>query len=273
MVSIALADARPVPRREPEGERGGHRQGRDAVCLRVLGRASASQAQGILPDLRHGQVRVLRDGGTDVAHDQAAAGADGGGVGRPVAARPVGAVAGCVQVDQIGIDPPQGGAVHALPLRRGAPERLQRQVRPLRELVHDGSALVGGHVDRDALLALHHLGRAELGERQQGPHRLALDRLDLDHPGPELAQHRAAERRREERAELEHDHVPQRRAGRRATSALARAAGVRYGAPWVGAQRRTVRVERRRAAAEHGGGLLEARYRPRLAHRAALGVE
>src|SRR6202035_5969562 len=56
---------------------------------------------------------------------------------------------------------------------------------------------------------------------------------------------------------------------RRATTATARATGVRYDGPWVGAQRGTVRVERRRAAAEHGGGLVKARYRTGLAHRPA----
>ena len=59
--------------------------------------------------------------------------------------------------------------------------------------MHDGPALVRGDVDRRALLALQHLDPGDLRERQHVPHRVAVERLDLDHPGAEVGEQRGAD--------------------------------------------------------------------------------
>ena len=51
------------------------------------------------------------------------------------------------------------------------------------------------------------LAAATSGKGSRLTHRLALDGLDLDHPGAQLAQHRPAERRGEEGAQLQQGHV------------------------------------------------------------------
>ena len=54
-------------------------------------------------------------------------------------------------------------------------------------------ALGGREVDADALLALHHLRPSGFGEGHDGPDRVTVERLHLDHPGPEVGEQRRAE--------------------------------------------------------------------------------
>ena len=96
-------------------------------------------------------------------------------------------------------------------------------------------------------------------------------RLDLDHPGPQLAQHRAAERRGEEGPELEHGHVAERTVSRRRPGAghhVRRRRAPSTAPPAARPRRRRAR----RAPLEHRRCAGHLDDRPRLAHQAALGV-
>ena len=109
-----------------------------------------------------------------------------------------------------------------MPCRSATSARYARQhdVGSPRELVDDGPAFVGRHVEGDALLALERLDGADLGEGQDRAERIAVERLDLDHPGAEVGEERRAERGRVVPAELEHGHAVERRVRGRALAVV-----------------------------------------------------
>ena len=203
---------------QTQQERGGHAERGEAVGVRDRHRRLRDPQRR---RLHHLHVEVGTVGGrlAEVAHGQPGAGADGGRERGPVAARAVDAVAGRAQVDEVGVDREQRVRIEAQSLDHAGAERDEHRVGVAHELVHDGAALVGVDVDGDALLALQHLHRAHLGERDDVADGVAVELLDLDDPGAEVGEQRRAVRRGEVRAELEHGDAGERwrvaRVGRR----------------------------------------------------------
>ena len=87
----------------------------------------------------------------------------------------------------------QRGGVDAESLGGAGTESLEDEIRASCEFVDECEALGGRQVDADALLALHHLRPSGFGEGHDGPDRVTVERLHLDHPGPEVGEQRRAE--------------------------------------------------------------------------------
>ena len=123
-------------------------------------------------------------------------------------------------------------------------------------------------VDGDAVLALHRLHPAQLGEREDHADAVAGERLDLDDAGTEIGEHRRAVRCGEQGRELEDRDTGQRQVRRR-RGWCDRRCGLGRG------QRKhvvAVGVQLRRAPREVGGSAGGLHDRSRLTHRAVLDV-
>ena len=139
------------------------------------------------------------------------AGADRGRVGGAVPARRADAVTRRVEIHEVGVDREQVGGGVPETLGDAGAERLQHRVGAAHQLEDDLASFVGGDVDGDALLALQDLDRADLGERQDVPDRIAVELLDLDDTRAEVGEQRGAVRRGVVGAELEHGDARERR--------------------------------------------------------------
>ena len=159
-----------------------------------------------------------------------------------------------------------------MPCRSATSARYAREhdVGSPRELVDDGPAFVGRHVEGDALLALERLDRADLGEGQDRAERISVERLDLDHPGAEVGEECRAERSRVVPAELEHGHAVERRVRGRALAVVRVGARARSRRPPVRSQRAAMFVDGRRGPFDVRRRAVHSHHRGRLAHLSAL---
>ncbi len=166
-------------------------------------------------------------GTADVAVGEARSGADRRGERRPVTARTIDAVAGGIEIDEVGVDRQQVGGRVAVPFGHAGAERLQHDVGPTDQLQDDAAAGLRGHVDGHALLALQDLGPPGLGEGDDVAHRVAVELFDLDHPGAEIGEDGGAERGGVEGSELDDGHPRERRGLRAAGDRPSRRRGAR----------------------------------------------
>ena len=154
-------------------------------------------------------------------------------------------------------------------------ERLQHRVGASHELVDDLASFVGRDVDGDALFPLQHLDRADFGEREDVPDRIAVELFDLDDARAEVGEQRGSVGRGVVGAELEHGDPRQRRDALRRGCARTRArTGGRCGnlGRRLLTNRRGVLVETRRRAVELRGGRVHAHEWPGLEHLAEHGI-
>jgi hypothetical protein len=126
-----------------------------------------------------------------------------------VAVRALRAVPGRVDIDEFRIDRRERLVVDPQPLRDPRTEAEHEDVGAGDQLVHDRAALWRLHVDRKALLALHHLGRSRVAA-ERVTHGVAVATLELDDARAERRREGHPERHRVEEAELHDRHARQR---------------------------------------------------------------
>ena len=156
--------------------------------------------------LLHRQVGAVFDGRSDVGERDARRGADARRVRGFRAVGTIDAVPGVRsrRSHQGSPSSPTCSRARAWPWRR--PDSPAPRCPRCSRSTDDRNALGRRQVDRDAALALHHLEPSRLGERQDHPDPVAGERLDLDHPRPQVGEHRRAVRRGEQRRQLQHRH-------------------------------------------------------------------
>ena len=222
-----------------------------------------------LVELEIGALRDVVDT-TDVAVRHTGAGADGRREGRFRAARPLGAVAGRGQVDEVGVHGQQVVGGVAVTLGNARPERLQHDVGAPDQVEHDLPTLFRRVVDRHALLALQHLDATHLGERHEVTDGVTVELLHLDDARAEVGEHGGAERRGVEAAELDDGDAGEWRGIGRARPTGVDTSGRARGSR---ADRRAVLVECRRGCAELRRRRRHPDQRAGLEHRATLRVD
>src|SRR6476646_7362263 len=119
------------------------------------------------------------------------------------------------EVHEVGVHGAKRGGVDAESLGGAGTESLEDEIRASCEFVDECEALGGREVDADALLALHHLRPSGFGEGHDGPDRVTVERLHLDHPGPEVGEQRRAEWCGVQDRQLEHRDPGKRKVGGR----------------------------------------------------------
>ena len=208
----------PAPRSrrdEAEEEAGRDAEGGEAVGLRVRLRACATEPDRAVAHLVEIETGRFGDGVAEVGEGDAAGGADARGERRTVPTRRSGAVPGGGEVHEVGVHGAERGGVDAESLGGAGTEALEDEIRASCQFMDECEALGGRQVDADALLALHHLRPPGFGEGHDGPDRVTVERLHLDHPGPEVGEQRRAERCGVQDRQLEHRDAGKRKvAGR-----------------------------------------------------------
>src|SRR5699024_4478482 len=107
-----------------------------------------------------------------------------------VAQRPTFAITRSGHVDELGIDDTEIILSETATLRGARTETVEDDIGILDDLPNDVTALVGGDVDANAFLALHHLRAGGFGEGHHRSDDVALERFDFDDSGPEVGKNR-----------------------------------------------------------------------------------